>query len=52
MAKPIEGISPFKGKAAQWLTDYLENTRPDPARQEIAREHLEAAKRIKPLSAQ
>lgn len=48
MARPIKPIPTFRGKAARWLTDYLENTRPDPAKQQRAREHIEAAKRIRP----
>ncbi len=34
MARPIEGITPFKGKAAEWLVDYLERTEPDPKKRE------------------
>jgi hypothetical protein len=34
MARPIEGIPPFKGKAAKWLADYLERTEPDPKKRE------------------
>ncbi len=50
MAKPIEAIPTFKGKAARWLTDYLKTRQPDPTKRERAREHLQAAKRIKPLA--
>lgn len=47
MAKPIEAIPAFKGKAAKWLTNYLEGRRPDPAKAARARKHLEEGKRIK-----
>ena len=49
MARPIEGIPPFKGKAAKWLMDYLKTARPDPAKIEQARRDKETARRIKPL---
>ena len=49
MAKPIEAIPPFKGKAAKALTEYLKTRRPNAAKQQRAREHLQAAKRVKPL---
>jgi hypothetical protein len=49
MAKPIEAIPQFRGKAAVWINNYLKNRQPDPARQQRVRQHLEAAKRIKPL---
>lgn len=32
MPRPIEDIAPFEGKAAGWLVDYLENTKPDSKR--------------------
>ena len=47
MARPIQGIAPFTGKAAKWLLDYLENhTKRNP---EQARKDAEIAARIKPL---
>ncbi len=51
MAKPIEGIPVFRGKAAKWLTAYLEtHTRPDPVKQERARQDAKLVKKyIKPL---
>ena len=49
VAKPIEAIPVFKGKAARWLTRYLKTARIDPAKQERARQDQEVAKRVKPL---
>jgi hypothetical protein len=49
VAKPIEAIPVFKGKAARWLTHYLKTARIDPAKQERARQDQEVAKRVKPL---
>jgi len=50
MAKPIEGIPPFTGDAAKWLTDYLKRVKGDPAKQrEIARRDKEIAKRVRPF---
>jgi hypothetical protein len=49
MARPIEGIPPFKGKAAKWMTDYLKTARPDAEKVEQARRDQEVAKRVKPL---
>lgn len=47
MAKPVKAIPVFKGKAARWLTEYVRPRDPDPAKQQRAKEHLEAAKRVK-----
>ena len=33
VARPIEGIAPFEGKAADWLVNYLKTTQPDPKKQ-------------------
>ncbi len=41
MARPIEGITPFKGEAAEWLIEYLERTKPDPKKRE-KREAMDA----------
>lgn len=49
MARPIEGIPPFKGKAAKWLAHYLKTARPDAKKQERALHDKEVAKRVKPL---
>lgn len=52
MARPIEGIRPFTGKAARWLIDYLKNARPDPEKaaqairdREWVRRHVRPLKR-------
>lgn len=47
MAKPIQGIEPFTGKASEWLTRYLGSFDPDPEKQREAEEREEAlSKRI------
>jgi len=33
MARPIESIAPFEGKAADWMIDYLEKKQADPKKQ-------------------
>lgn len=50
MAKPIEGIPVFTGKAAEWMTDYLKTAQPDPAKAERALQDAELVEKfIKPL---
>lgn len=51
MARPIEGIPPFKGKAAKWMTEYLKTAQPDAKKLEQARRDQEVAKRVKRLPA-
>lgn len=34
---------------ARWLTDYLKNWKPDPQKEQRAREHLEEARRVRPV---
>ena len=51
MAKPIEGIPPFRGSAAKWLDRYLSKAHLDPAKQErIERADREIAQKVKPLN--
>ena len=51
MAKPIEGIPPFRGAAARWLDRYLSKPRRDPREQErIERADREIARNVKPLN--
>ena len=51
MAKPIEGIPAFKGKALAWLDSYLKRVQPDPDEMKRAEEEKEAvARRVKPLA--
>ena len=45
MAKPITGIPPFRGKAAELLTEYLENAKPDPRKAERAKEDRKVVER-------
>jgi hypothetical protein len=45
MAKPIEGIPPFKGKAGTWLANQLKNSKPDPKKAELAVRDREMVKR-------
>jgi len=47
--KPIAGIQPFTGKAAQWLANYLKTTKADPAEQEKVNQRIrEGASQIVP----
>jgi hypothetical protein len=49
MAKPIEGIPPFKGKAAIWLDKYLQKAQPDPqVLKDAAKERKEIEQRVTP----
>jgi hypothetical protein len=51
MAKPIEGIPPFKGKAAIWLNSYMNRVQPNPKRaQEAEKERRDIEKRVTPLA--
>jgi hypothetical protein len=50
MAKPINGIPPFTGKAAEWLSEYLETAKPDPKKEEQSREDTEIVSRFVPLA--
>ena len=50
MAKPIEGIPVFKGKAAKWLGRHLETAKPNPTKAQQARNDKQVADKIKPLS--
>ena len=45
MAKPIEGIPPFKGKAGTWLANQLKKSKPDPKKAELAVRDREMVKR-------
>jgi len=48
MARPIEPIREFKGKAAEWMLEYLENEKPDPEKVKKRRERdREIARKIK-----
>lgn len=38
MARPIEPIRPLEGKAAEWMLEYLANTKPDPEKVQKRRE--------------
>jgi hypothetical protein len=49
MAKPIEGIPVFTGKAAAWLTAYLEKAKPSAQKAEEAERDRQATKDVKPL---
>ena len=50
MARPIQGVPPFRGKAAKWLAEYLDR-RPDPKKQaERAARDAELLKHVKPVS--
>ena len=50
MAKPIEGIKPFDGKAAKWLSGYLRNTKVDPEKQRQVNARIrQGAKRVRPI---
>lgn len=50
MAKPIEGVPPFTGKAAAWLARYVKRANANPDRQrERKRRDEELARRIQPL---
>jgi len=45
MAKPIEGIPPFKGRAGTWLAKQLEHSKPDPKKVELATRDRDMVKR-------
>ena len=45
MAKPIEGIPPFKGKAGTWLSKQLKGSKPDPKKAELAVRDRDMVKR-------
>jgi hypothetical protein len=48
MAKPIQGIEPFTGKAAEWLSGYLNSFKPDTEKQaKDEQREQEFAKRIR-----
>jgi len=50
MARPIEGIPTFTGKAARWLVHYLKNSKPDPEKAAQAIRDREWVRRhIRPL---
>jgi len=38
--KPIVGIEPFTGKAAQWLAKYLGGAKADPEKQRAVNERI------------
>ena len=46
MAKPIEGIPVFRDEAAAWLARYLKMAKPDPKKEEQAREDRKTLERI------
>ncbi len=51
MAKPIEGIPVFKGPAAAWLDEYLDNAKPASKKVRAdAAFDLEVRKRVVPLA--
>ncbi len=50
MAKPIEGIPAFKGRAAAWLDEYLDNAKPDAKKKRDAASDLEVRKKLVPLA--
>jgi hypothetical protein len=45
MAKPIEGVPPFKGKAGTWLAKQLKESQPDPKKAELAHRDREMVRR-------
>ena len=51
MAKPVTGIPPFRGEAAEWLTQYLETAKPDPEKAERARADKKVVSTFVPLAA-
>lgn len=47
MAKPIQGIEPLTGEAAEWLTRYLASFEPSPRKQqEVEDREREGAKHV------
>lgn len=40
----------LRGKAARWMTDYLDNAEPDPLKVERAKRDAEIVAQMKPLS--
>jgi len=50
MAKPIEGIPPFKGKAAKWLAAYMRTAQPDPEKaKQLERDRQIVKERVRRL---
>ena len=47
MARPIEPIPVFTGKAARWFENYLKNAKPDPKKAELAKKDKEVYDQIK-----
>ena len=51
MAKPIEGVPPFTGRAAAWLARYVNRATVNPDRQREREERdRELAQHIEPLA--
>ncbi len=47
MAKPIQGIQPFTGKSAEWMTNYLASFKPDLEKQrEVEEIEQKMARRV------